>query len=342
MVTDPMPGGDLTAGLSMAKSEGCSNCTFSINAANSVSTVDIVRMPDSNETSGNRIHILPIIPFQVTFNGSVYSIPRLEWYYPSPLRVEGQNADGVLACIGETITIYIPLTSTRNFAGTAGGAPAAGSTNFFAAISPRFGELTADPGKVFGSRKSIEGISVGQNWSLSQLVPANAPFFTWVQSEYQTYTKYAIPCGEMRIGYRETPGPRVIFMKTPAVIADNDMAALQHTVGRIDPKKIIPSLPHVYYYPPNAPCPDGRCPAKKTQSTSNTGALMKIAIAGGALIGLCFIAILIPIIFEDRSTWLQVAANYLRSMPTMRVLFVIFMVLIVFGLTAAGIAGSYK
>lgn len=342
IVTDPMPGGDLTAGLSMSKSEGCSNCTFSINEANSVSTVDIVRMPDSDENHGNRIHILPIIPFQVTFNGSVYSIPRLEWYYPSPLRVEGQNADGVLACIGEQITIYIPLSSTRNFAGTVGGAPAAGSTNFFASISPRFAEVSVERGKVFGSRKSIEGISVGQNWSLSQLVPADAPFFTWVQSEYQPYTKYAIPCGETRIGYRETPGPRVIFMKTPAVIADNDMAALQSTVGRIDPAKVIRSLPHVYYYPPNAPCPAGRCPAKKKQETgSSTGAIMKIAIAGGVLIGLCFIAILIPLIFEKYGWFTQTAAK-LKSASTLTILFVIFLVLILFGFIAAGIIAGTK
>jgi len=338
MVTDPMPGGDLAAGLSMATSEGCAGCTFSINAANSVSTVDIVRMPDSDTTYGNRIQILPLIPLQVTFNGSVYSIPRLEWQYPSPLRVEGQNADGVLACIGENITIYIPLTSTRNFAGTAGGAPAAVSTNFFAGISPRLGELSLDPGKVFVGRKSIEGISVGQNWSLSQLVAADAPFFTWVQSEYQPYTKYAIPCGEMRIGYRETPGPRVIFMKTPAVIADNDMAALQHTVGRLDPKKIIPSLPHVYYYPPNAPCPAGKCPAKATAQQSTVGpTLTKIAIAGGVLVGLCLIAIVIPLIFE-KSSWFSSAAAGLKSLPTMTVLFVIFGALILFGLIAAAIA----
>jgi hypothetical protein len=337
-----MPGGDLTAGLSMSKSEGCSNCTFSINAANSVSTVDIVRMPDSDATYGNRIHILPIIPFQVTFNGSVYSIPRLEWQYPSPLRVEGQLADGVLACIGETITIYIPLSSTRNFAGTVGGAPPSGSTNFFASISPRLGELSVERGKVFGSRKSIEGISVGQNWSLSQLVPADAPFFTWVQSEYQQYTKYAIPCGETRIGYRETPGPRVIFIKTPAVIADNDMAALQSTVGRIDPAKVIRSLPHVYYYPPNAPCPAGRCPAKKKQETSSsTGAFMKVAIAGGVLIGLCFIAILIPLIFE-RYGWFTQTAAKLKSASTLTILFVIFLVLILFGFIAAGIIAGTK
>jgi len=294
-------------------------------------------MPDSDQTSGNRIHILPLIPFQVTFNGSVYSIPRLEWYYPSPLRVEGQNADGVLACIGETITIYIPLTSTRNFAGAAGGAPAAGSTNFFAAISPRLGQLSVDPGKVFGSRKSIEGISVGQNWSLSQLIPADAPFFTWVQSEYQTYTKYAIPCGEMRIGYRETPGPRVVFMKTPAVIADNDMAALQHTVGRLDPKNVIPSLPHVYYYPPNAPCPAGKCPAKATTQSNIGPTITKIAIAIGALVGLCLIAILIPLIFEKSSLFTSAAAG-LKSLPTMTVLFAIFGALILFGLIAAAIA----
>ena len=340
-VFDPMPGGDLTAGLSMATSEGCSQCAFSINAANSVSTVDIGRAPDT-DPKGNRIGIKPLIPFQVTFNGAVYSIPLLEWYYPSPLRVDGQNADGVLACIGDQITIYIPLTSTRNFAGKTGGVPSSDSTNFFASISPRLGELSAATGKPFSSTKSIEGVSVGQNWSLSQLVPADSPFFTWVQSEYQQYAKYAIPCGEMRIGYRETPGPRVIFMKNAAVIADNDMAALQHTVGRIDPKKIIASLPKVFYYPPHTPCPAGKCPAKASAASALSPTLLKIAIAGASLLGLCFVAIVIPLIFEERSTWMKSGATFLKSLPTMSVLFVVFMVLILFGFIAAAIGVANK
>ena len=338
IVFDDKPSGDITAGLSMANSEGCSDCSFSINSSNSVSTVDVLR-PVDTDPKANRIIIKPIIPLQVTFNGSVYSIKTLEWYYPSPLRVEGTNADGMLACIAEQLTIYIPLTSTRNFAGTQGSAPQADSTNFFGDIGVRLGELNK-PGK------SIEGVSVGQNWSLSKLIAPDAPFFTWTQSDYQEYTKYVIPCGETRIGYRELPGPRAIFMKTPAVIADNDMAYLQHTVSRIDPSKVISTLSHVYYYPPNAPCPPNqKCPAKKVAAGSSTtfsGIGLKMAIAAGVLLSLCFVAIVIPIIFEDRSTWMQVAANYLRSMPTMSVLFVIFMVLIVFGLTAAGIASSYK
>lgn len=332
VVFDDKPGGDLSAGLSLATSQGCAECTFSINASNSASTVDIGRKNDA-DPKGKRILIRPLIPFQVTFNGTVHAIDHLEWYYPSPLRVEGTNADGMLACVSEQLTIYIPLTSTRNFAGTQGGAPAADSTNFFGDISPRLAELKQD--------QSIEGISVGQNWSLSKLIPTDAPFFTWIQSEYQQYTKYAVPCGEMRIGYRETPGPRAIFLKNPAVIADNDMALLQHTVGRIDPTSIVSSLPQVYYYPPNTPCPaNAKCGAKKAAANNDVG--IKIAIGVGVLLCLCFVAIVIPIVFEDKTAWMPRYANYLKSMPTTGILFVIFMVLIVFGLTAAGIAGAYK
>ena len=328
-----MPTSDLNTGLSMSTSEGCADCKLTIDDRNTVSSVDA-------STTALGILIKPILPVQVTFNGEVHNLDRFFWTYPAPLRVEGQQADAVLIGVSEGFLIFFPLASTVNATQSS-----PESSDFFANITPLLGDLKDKDGKPSG--KTITGIPVGQNWSLGKLAKDNDPYFTWVDASYERYVKYEVPCGERRIGWQATSGPRVVYMKKPATVSESDLGVLRALASRVEAGAIIKQVPHVFYYPPNAPC-DGSAacaPKKKALGAAkdqNTGFGIQL-IVGISLVILFCAAVIFGLVYSELpGNMFDRLGGVVAGLPSTGFLIVLFGGLLVFALAAAGVAGAFN
>ena len=320
---DPYPGNDVTNGLKRADSEGCANCTLTVDDSNTVSNVDVLVTPDN-------VKITPVIALLVTFNEQQYKITELNWMYPGPIRVEGTNADAVLRCRsfdGDGLDVFVPLSTTTNSPGTS-------PTDFFSVLAAEL-----------GGKKDLKSVAVGQNWSMAKLIKAEDPYFTRVNADYERYVKFMIPCRERLIGWRPLRGPRTIYMANAVGVPDGDLAILRNLVTRVSPKDVFKTLPYTYFYPPNAPCTTCKKPVKALSSaptplsTNITNALVTLAI-----VSIFCLAVLVAIYIANYSGGgvSEAFSNFITSLSSPTILFLVFGLLLVLALIVAGVSGAFK
>lgn len=212
------------------------------------------------------------------FNGRRATFTNLYLYYPAPLRVEGVQADAVIQGIdGNNITVFIPLMASGQASG------------FLDAISSRLGPTADGLGAVdkeSGKFKTIP-VPTGQDWSLTNLVSARDPYFTWVDAELEQYTMF--DSGFLkRIGWRSKPGPQVIYFQNPSPIAPSELSALTSSVGPVTPSDILTSIVGPLYIPGEVSCPSPPAKLKvpKFKLSPISDAAMYIFIVVAAFLGI--------------------------------------------------------
>lgn len=267
---DPKPVTDVSAGLTVAASQGCGDCQLTFPPGNTSSTVSLTR-------TDSALIIIPSIPLNATFNHISAAFTVVKVFFPSPLRVEGVQADAVVQFVSDDLVIFVPLRSTEGASGA--------SAMFLSAISGSLDPTTeqglgikvkltdeqkrTNAGKMlaaatgFGSggaqtEESYATISVntGQHWSIADLVSASDPYFTWVDSELIQYPRYQTQC-DRYIGWKSMPGQQVIFFQEPVQVMSADITKL--SAMRLEPTlptDIVKSISNPLY---NAATPD--CPA---------------------------------------------------------------------------------
>jgi hypothetical protein len=252
---DPKISVDLGVGLSIATSEQCASCSLSFPLGNTASASAMTR-------DKNTIVLRPFSPFVAVFNGRQFTFSELLLYYPAPVRVEGLQADAVLQCnSGTELEIFIPLKK---------GSTTGASGAFLSAVSQRLDPATS-AGLGIVKKDSTEyerfDIVTGQDWSLTNLVTTDAPYFTWVDSTLEQYVKADLMC-DRYIGWRSKPGPQVIYFQNPVSVSAADIDKLTATVGAVMPDTVLSSITQPLYFSGRANCP---APAAKTKPPAATG-----------------------------------------------------------------------
>jgi len=258
----------MTVGVTVAGSHGCKSCTLRYPPGNTASTVSLTR-------TGNTIVISPLVPFTAEFNGTRYTFNDVRLFYPSPIRVEGIQADAVIQCIDSTnLMILIPLQKAASGNGS--------SFEFLSPIASRLDPATADGmglkdnpvedpkimasgdfvaklmeyarvkrAQAAGDTYNTISVPTGQNWALTNLVKESDPYFTWVNSGLEQYTRSDSDC-DRYIGWRATKGAQVIFYQNPVPIAQDDFVRLTSTVGPVKPADVLSPVTNPLYMPGKA------------------------------------------------------------------------------------------
>ena len=233
---------------------------------------------DSPNSLKNRIKLSPSVPCTLTFNGRRATFTTLYLYYPAPLRVEGVQADAVVQGVdGDNITVFIPLMV---------GGQASG---FLDAISSRLGPTPdglSDVDKESGKFKTIP-IPTGQDWSLTNLVSATDPYFTWVDAELEQYTMFDTAFMK-RIGWRSKTGPQVIYFQNPSPIAASELSALTSAVSPVTPSDVLSSITGPLYAAGEVSCPSPpiKLKAPKFKLSALSDATLYIFIVFAAFLGI--------------------------------------------------------
>ena len=252
---DPKNSVDLGVGLAIATSEQCASCSLSFPLGNTASASAMTR-------DKNTIVLRPFSPFVAVFNGRQFTFSELLLYYPAPLRVEGLQADAVLQCnSGTELEIFIPLKK---------GSTTGASGAFLSAVSQRLDPATsAGLGIVNKDSNQYErfDIGTGQDWSLTNLVTTDAPYFTWVDSTLEQYVKADLMC-DRYIGWRSKPGPQVIYFQNPVPVSAADIDKLTATVRAVMPNTVLSNITQPLYFSGRANCP---APAAKAKPPAAPG-----------------------------------------------------------------------
>lgn len=232
---DPKPSVDMNVGITVAGSEGCKGCSLSFPLGNTASEVVLTRQK-------NTIVITPLSPLAAVFNGKQAVFTKLHLYHPAPLRVEGVQADAVLECIDEgNVQLFIPINKSAGEGGT--------SIDFLNMIAAQLSPSTsAGLGIVNKDTKKYEEPSVhtGAEWALTQLVSGTDPYFTWVNSELEQYTRSDSEC-DRYIGWRSKAGAQVIYFQNPVSVSAEDVEALIRTTGVVMPGDVLAAVQHPLY-----------------------------------------------------------------------------------------------
>ena len=260
---DPKPSVDMSVGVTVAGSQGCKTCKLTYPQGNTASTVSLTR-------HGNMIVIKPLVPFTAVFNGRTATFAEIRLFYPSPVRVEGVQADAVIQCVdGTNLMVMIPLKKAGSGRGL--------SFEFLAPITSRLDPTTADgmgikdeavedpeimktgsfyekvtevkrvmAAKAAGDSYNTITVPTGQNWALTNLVTDADPYFTWVNSDLEQYTRADSECNRY-IGWRSTTGSQVIFYQNPVAIPEADLVKLTTTVGPVIPEDVIAPVMNPLY-----------------------------------------------------------------------------------------------
>lgn len=259
---DPKPSVDMNAGVSVAGSRGCKSCSLVYPQANTASTVSLTR-------KGNMIVMTPSVPFTAVFNGIKATFTDVRLFYPSPIRIEGVQADGVVQCADDNLTILIPLKKSEGASGLSAQflntivsrlnpATAEGmglpdnpeenpkimeSKDFFAILMERIRVANA---KAAGTSYLKVNVPTGQDWALTNLVKDTDPYFTWVNSSLEQYTRAEYECARY-LGWRSTGGAQVIFYQNPVPILETDFNRLTVTVGPVKPSDVLSPVTNPLY-----------------------------------------------------------------------------------------------
>ena len=291
----------MNVGITVAGSEACKGCSLSFPLGNTASEVSVTR-------NKNTLVITPFSPFAATFNGKHAVFTEVRLYHPAPLRVEGVQADAVLQCMdGESMTLFIPLVKSAGGSGSA--------VSFLSTIAAQL-----DPGKSSGlgivnkDSGNYETITVptGGDWSLTQLVDGKDPYFTWMNSELQQYTKSDSECFR-RIGWKNTEGAQVIYFQNPVTVSASDIEKLTATVMPVMPASVLSTVQHPLYSKGNAKnCPPILPSLKKPGFKMDKGLnsfMTYFMILAAALLG-----IVVAIAFVNSNIMKPVAAGFTRLM----------------------------
>jgi hypothetical protein len=259
---DPKPSVDMNAGVSVAGSRGCKSCSLVYPQSNTASMVSVTR-------KGNMIVMTPSVPFTAVFNGIKATFSDVRLFYPSPIRIEGVQADGVIQCVDDNLTILIPLKKSEGGSGLSSQfltpvasrlnpANAEGlglpdnpqedpkimeSKNFFAMLIERNRVAQA---KAAGTSYLKIDVPTGQDWALTNLVKDTDPYFTWVNSTLEQYTRADYECVRY-LGWRSTSGAQVIFYQNPVPILEADFNRLTVTVGPVKPSDVLSPVTNPLY-----------------------------------------------------------------------------------------------
>jgi len=231
---DPKPSVDMNVGITVAGSEGCKECSLSFPLGNTASEVVLTR-------EKNTIVIVPLSPLAAIFNGKQAVFTVLHLYHPAPLRVEGVQADAVLECRDQNIQLFIPINKSAGEGGT--------SIDFLNMIAAQLNPSTsAGLGIVNKDTKMYDYPSVhtGAEWALTRLVSGTDPYFTWVNSELEQYTKLDLVC-ERYIGWKSKTGAQVIYFQNPVSVSAEDVEALIRTTGPVMPGDVLGAVQHPLY-----------------------------------------------------------------------------------------------
>jgi hypothetical protein len=243
---DPKPSVDMNVGVTIAGSEECRSCSLSFPKGNTASAVSVTRGADDGDLK-NMIILKPYTPFAMEFNGSQAVFTSLQLYYPAPLRVEGIQADAMVQCVSGNVMLFIPLMR---------GSGSGTSMNFLGDIAKRLAPNTPEGLGIIDSKTnkySTQDISVGQSWSLTQLVTGSEPYFTWVNSKIEQYTISDWEC-ERHIGWKSSPGPQVIYLQNPIQVNPGDIDSLVATIKPVHPEDVLAAVTHPLYASGNPNC----------------------------------------------------------------------------------------
>ena len=242
-VVDPKPSTDMNVGITVAGSEGCATCSISFNLGSTSSLVTATREDDPTSLK-NRIILSPSTPFTITFNDRQAVFRKIYLYYPAPLRVEGIQADAMLQGVdGDNMMIFIPLMSSGV------------GSDFISTITNRLSHEADGLGSV-GEDKKFKTITIptGQDWSLTKLVSAKDPYFTWSNSELEQYT-ISDNALMKHVGWRAKPGAQVIYFQNPVPVNAGDIQKLTTTVEPVMPEDVLTSVTNPLYSAGKANCP---------------------------------------------------------------------------------------
>jgi hypothetical protein len=259
-IIDPKPSTDMNVGISVAGSQGCASCQISFDLGSTSSLVTASREDDPTSLK-NRIILSPSTPFTLTFNGRRAVFRNLYLYYPAPLRVEGVQADAVLQGVdGDNIMVFIPLMSS----GVGG--------DFLQTISSRLNPSAEGLGKADKDGKfATIAIPTGQDFSLTKLVSAKDPYFTWMNGKLEQYV-IADSTLFKHIGWRSTNGAQVIYFQNPVPIISSDIQKLTIAVGPVIPGDVLSSVTDPLYSAGQANCktplPKAKMPTFKLSGIS--------------------------------------------------------------------------
>jgi hypothetical protein len=242
---DPKPSSDMNAGITVAGSENCRGCSMTFPLANTASTVSMTRVGSrasgSNVKSANRLAITPFTPFSMTFNGHQAVFKTIYVYYPAPLRVEGVQADAVVQCESDDIVLFIPLMKATSGSGA--------SVDFLSMITATLDPATERGLGIVGKESGVYAtttVVTGQDWSLTNIVSVSDPYFTWVDSELEQYTKFDGLCDRW-IGWKSKAGKQTIYMQNPSQVESSDIDKLTATIGAVKPEDVITTVTHPLY-----------------------------------------------------------------------------------------------
>jgi hypothetical protein len=323
---DPKPAVDMSVGVTVAGSHGCKSCELTYPQSNTSSVVDVTR-------KGNMIVMMPPLPFTAVFNGIKATFTEVRLFYPSPIRIEGVQADAVVQCVDDQLTILIPLKKAEGAGGLSGKflntitsrlSPASAeglglpdnpeedpkimeSKNFFAILRERSRVIQA---KAAGTSYLTINVQTGQDWALTNLVKETDPYFTWVNSSLEQYTRADTECVRY-IGWRSTSGAQVIFYQNPVAILEADFNKLTATVGPVKPSDVLSPVTNPLYMAGKAtgckpPLPPLKLPSMKLD------AKLSDLVMYIFLLAVVLLAVIFAVAIVNSDSLAQFGKNFMR------------------------------
>jgi hypothetical protein len=141
--------------------------------------------------------------------------------------------------------LFIPLSAST----TSG-------SGFLNTIASRLNPTSDGLGVVDKDTKKFKTLTIptGQDWSLTNVVSAKDPYFTWVDSPLEQYTIIDNPFIK-HIGWRAKAGPQVIYFQNPSPVTAADIASLTAAVGAVMPGDVLSKVLDPLYSPGEISCP---------------------------------------------------------------------------------------
>jgi hypothetical protein len=160
--------------------------------------------------------------------------------------------------------------------------------DFLSAITSRIGPSLDGLGTVDEDKKfKTITVPTGQDWSLTKLVSATEPYFTWSNSDLE---QYVISDNALmkHVGWRAKPGAQVIYFQNPVPVAAADIQKLTITVGPVIPEDVVSSVTHPLYAAgePNCPTPLPKLKTPKFKLSSASEGLINFLLIFAVFLGI--------------------------------------------------------
>ena len=312
---DPYPSQGSLEGVSIAKAQGCNDCSLIIPAGVSSANVKLTR-PKKKETPSNfspdtKLLLTPALSFEVQFKDASIPVKSMSLYHPCPIRVENIQYDAVL-CFNDpafepsTHVILVPIKAVST---------PDGRSNFFSRFVPYMSALKEPKPDSGGEYPDIE-VPVGKDWSLTTLFPVSltkggtpevdSGYYVWKAGG--TYEGYKEDTSVMD-WYRWRPAannPTYIMLGSAVPISATDLQTITSTLPSTPfrPPFPIHPIPAEFVYKPcekakkaspvkesfeNAECDPFGPEAKYPPSQINTDAMFGFAATIMSIVALVLI-----------------------------------------------------